>query len=222
MSSPADFDAVILSVGPRGLRAVVREPLVDATIVAPADRVGGIVELCASRRGVSLEHRHLDASRVAMTYRLPLGEVAADFADALKSRTAGFATVDFSDRITYAPADIVRVDVSVNGQSVDALSFLTHASNAARRGRARVERLAAELPRQLYEVAVRATVQPGNKVVASEKIGAVRKNVLAKCYGGDVSRKKKLLAKQKEGKKRMKKIGNVDVPHGVFQSVIDA
>ena len=122
------------------------------------------------------------------------------------SRTAGFATVDFSDRIRYAPADIVRVDVSVNGQSVDALSFLTHASNAARRGRARVERLAAELPRQLYEVAVRATVQPGNKVVASEKIGAVRKNVLAKCYGGDVSRKKKLLAKQKEGKKRMIKI----------------
>ena len=221
VSSPADFDAAA-AVGPRGGRAVVREPLVDATIVAPADRVGGIVELCASRRGARLEHRHLDASRVAMTYRLPLGEVAADFADALKSRTAGFATVDFSDRIRYAPADIVRVDVSVNGQSVDALSFLTHASNAARRGRARVERLAAELPRQLYEVAVRATVQPGNKVVASEKIGAVRKNVLAKCYGGDVSRKKKLLAKQKEGKKRMKKIGNVDVPHGVFQSVIDA
>ena len=221
VSSPADFDAAA-AVGPRGGRAVVREPLVDATIVAPADRVGGIVELCASRRGARLEHRHLDASRVAMTYRLPLGEVAADFADALKSRTAGFATVDFSDRIRYAPADIVRVDVSVNGRSVDALSFLTHASNAARRGRARVERLAAELPRQLYEVAVRATVQPGNKVVASEKIGAVRKNVIAKCYGGDVSRKKKLLAKQKEGKKRMKKIGNVDVPHGVFQSVIDA
>ena len=140
VSSPADFDAAA-AVGPRGLRAVVREPLVDATIVAPADRVGGIVELCASRRGARLEHRHLDASRVAMTYRLPLGEVAADFADALKSRTAGFATVDFSDRIRYAPADIVRVDVSVNGQSVDALSFLTHASNAARRGRVRVERL---------------------------------------------------------------------------------
>ena len=152
-----------------------------------------------------------------LRYRLPLGEVASDFSDALKSRTSGFATFDYEDA-GWEPSDVVRLDVLVNGHAVDALATLVHRDKAAARGREMCRRLKDALPRQLYEVAVQAAV--GGKVLARETISAMRKNVLAKCYGGDVSRKKKLLAKQKEGKRRMRRVGNVDIPAEAFAGLL--
>lgn len=197
--------------------ATVEEPIVDATIICASDAVGTIVELCVDRRGAQLEHAHLDDTRVMLRYRLPLGEVASDFSDALKSRTSGFATFDYEDA-GWEPSDVVRLDVLVNGHAVDALATLVHRDKATRRGREMCRRLKDALPRQLYEVAVQAAV--GGKVLARETISAMRKNVLAKCYGGDVSRKKKLLAKQKEGKRRMRRVGNVDIPAEAFAGLL--
>ena len=197
--------------------ATVEEPMVDATIICASDAVGTIVELCVDRRGAQLEHAHLDDTRVMLRYRLPLGEVASDFSDALKSRTSGFATFDYEDA-GWEPSDVVRLDVLVNGHAVDALATLVHRDKATRRGREMCRRLKDALPRQLYEVAVQAAV--GGKVLARETISAMRKNVLAKCYGGDVSRKKKLLAKQKEGKRRMRRVGNVDIPAEAFAGLL--
>lgn len=199
--------------GPR----VVEEPMVDATIICASDAVGKIVELCVDRRGAQLEHAYLDDARVMLRYRLPLGEIASDFSDELKSRTSGFATFDYEEA-GWEPSDVVRLDVLVNGHAVDALATLVHRDKATRRGREMCRRLKDALPRQLYEVAVQAAV--GGKVLARETISAMRKNVLAKCYGGDVSRKKKLLAKQKEGKRRMRRVGNVDIPAEAFAGLL--
>jgi small GTP-binding protein len=199
--------------GPR----VVEEPMVDATIICASDAVGKIVELCVDRRGAQLEHAYLDDTRVMLRYRLPLGEIASDFSDELKSRTSGFATFDYEEA-GWEPSDVVRLDVLVNGHAVDALATLVHRDKATRRGRDMCRRLKDALPRQLYEVAVQAAV--GGKVLARETISAMRKNVLAKCYGGDVSRKKKLLAKQKEGKRRMRRVGNVDIPAEAFAGLL--
>ena len=214
VSSPAKFDQERLR---RGGGGGVQEPVVDATIVCASDVVGGVVELCVERRGEQLEHSHLGATRVLLRYRLPLAEMASDFSDALKSRTSGYATFDYEEA-GWRDADVVKLDVLVNGVVVDALSTLTHRSGAVRKGRLVVKKLRDVLPRQLFEVAVQASVN--GSIVARETVSAMRKNVIAKCYGGDVSRKKKLLSRQKEGKKKMRKIGNVDVPLEAFAGLL--
>ena len=213
VSSPAGLpDPAARSQGVR-----LEELLVDATIIAPTDAVGRMVELCVSRRGVQLDHTFIDDSRALLRYRMPMGEIAADFADEVKSRSAGYASFDFEES-GWQPADIVRVDILVNGQPVDALASVCHRERAARNGRTMVSKLKTLLSSQLFEVALQAAV--GGKVVARESISALRKNVIAKCYGGDVSRKKKLLNKQAEGKKKMRRVGNVDVPHEAFAQLL--
>ena len=214
VSSPSSFDQERLR---RGGVGGVQEPVVDATIVCASDVVGGVVELCVERRGEQLEHSHLGAKRVLLRYRLPLAEMASDFSDALKSRTSGYATFDYEEA-GWRDADVVKLDVLVNGVVVDALSTLTHRSGAVRKGRLVTKKLRDVLPRQLFEVAVQASVN--GSIVARETVSAMRKNVIAKCYGGDVSRKKKLLSRQKEGKKKMRKIGNVDVPLEAFAGLL--
>ena len=214
VSSPASFDQERLR---RGRGGVVEEPVVDATIVCSSDVVGRVVELCVERRGEQLEHAHLGQTRVMLRYRLPTAEMAGDFSDVLKSRTSGYATFDYEEA-GFRVADVVRLDVLVNGVVVDALSSLTHRGGSVRKGRDIVKKLSKELPRQLFEVAVQAAVN--GAVVARETVSAMRKNVIAKCYGGDVSRKKKLLSRQKEGKKRMRRVGNVDVPLEAFAGLL--
>ena len=214
VSSPSSFDQERLR---RGGVGGVQEPVVDATIVCASDVVGGVVELCVERRGEQLEHSHLGAKRVLLRYRLPLAEMAIEFSDALKSRTSGYATFDYEEA-GWRDADVVKLDVLVNGVVVDALSTLTHRSGAVRKGRLVTKKLRDVLPRQLFEVAVQASVN--GSIVARETVSAMRKNVIAKCYGGDVSRKKKLLARQKEYKKKMRKIGNVDVPLEAFAGLL--
>ena len=164
-----------------------------------------------------MEHLHLGQTRVMLRYRVPLAEMASDFSDALKSRTSGYATFDYEEA-GYRQADVVRLDVLVNGVPVDALSTICHRSGSTRKGKDIVAKLKNTLPRQLFEVAVQASVN--GAIVARETVSAMRKNVLAKCYGGDVSRKKKLLSKQKEGKKRMRRVGNVDVPVEAFKGLL--
>ena len=203
--------------GARSSGVRLEELLVDATIIAPSESVGRMVELCVSRRGVQLDHTFIDDTRAMLRYRLPMGEIAADFADEIKSRSAGYASFDFEEA-GWQAADIVRVDILVNGQPVDALASVCHRERAARNGRAMVSKLKELLSNQLFEVALQAAV--GGKVVARETISALRKNVIAKCYGGDVSRKRKLLDKQAEGKKRMRRVGNVDVPHEAFAQLL--
>ena len=215
VSSPASFDQERLRRG--SSRGVVEEPVVDATIVCSSDVVGRVVELCVERRGEQLEHAHLGQTRVMLRYRLPTAEMAGDFSDVLKSRTSGYATFDYEEA-GFRVADVVRLDVLVNGVVVDALSSLTHRGGSVRKGRDIVKKLSKELPRQLFEVAVQAAVN--GAVVARETVRAMRKNVVAKCYGGDVSRKKKLLSRQKEGKKRMRRVGNVDVPLEAFAGLL--
>ena len=182
-----------------------------------SDVVGRVVELCVERRGEQLEHAHLGQTRVMLRYRLPTAEMAGDFSDVLKSRTSGYATFDYEEA-GFRVADVVRLDVLVNGVVVDALSSLTHRDGSVRKGRDIVKKLKDTLPRQLFEVAVQAAVN--GAVVARETVSAMRKNVIAKCYGGDVSRKKKLLSRQKEGKKRMRRVGNVDVPLEAFAGLL--
>jgi len=196
---------------------VIEEPLVEATIICQPHVVGKIVELCMDRRGEQLEQTFLDDSRVILRYRLPLGEVAADFADELKSRTSGYATFDYEDA-GMQTGDIVRMDVLVNGTNVDALATLVHRSKAQRHGKDIVTRLKDALPRQMFEIAIQAAL--GGKIIARETIAAFRKQVTSKCYGGDITRKKKLLEKQKEGKKRMRRVGNVDIPNATFGQLL--
>tara|TARA_B110000977_G_scaffold56500_1_gene76777 strand:+ start:8296 stop:10311 length:2016 start_codon:yes stop_codon:yes gene_type:complete len=214
ISSPSLFDQERLRKGGGGS---VEEPVVDATIVCSSDVVGRVVELCIERRGEQMEHLHLGQTRVMLRYRVPLAEMASDFSDALKSRTSGYATFDYEEA-GYRQADVVRLDVLVNGVPVDALSTICHRSGSTRKGKDIVAKLKNTLPRQLFEVAVQASVN--GAIVARETVSAMRKNVLAKCYGGDVSRKKKLLSKQKEGKKRMRRVGNVDVPVEAFKGLL--
>ena len=193
------------------------EPMVKASILAPSDYVGNIMELCQERRGVFKDMKYLDATRVELHYELPLNEIIYDFFDALKSCTKGYASFDY-EMLGYVPSKLVKLDIMLNGDVVDALSFIVHADNAYKRARKIAERLKDNIPRQLFEIPIQAAV--GGKVIARETVKAMRKDVLAKCYGGDITRKKKLLEKQKEGKKRMRQLGTVEVPQEAFMAVL--
>lgn len=193
------------------------EPMVKAEILSPSEFVGSIMELCQNRRGVFKTMDYLDDTRVNIHYELPLNEIVYDFFDALKSRTKGYASFDY-EFIGYAPSKLVKLDILLNGDTVDALSFIVHADNAYARARRMVEKLKDNIPRQMFEIPVQAAI--GGKIIARETIKAMRKDVLAKCYGGDITRKKKLLEKQKEGKKRMRQLGTVEVPQEAFMSVL--
>ena len=195
----------------------MEEPIVDASIMLPTDYVGNIMELCQDRRGNFRNMEYIDDSRVVLHYDLPLNEIIYDFFDALKSRTKGYASFDY-DLKGYQKADLVKLDMKLNGDMVDALSFIVHESKAYARGRRIAEKLKESIPRQLFEIPIQATI--GNKIIARETVKAMRKDVLAKCYGGDITRKKKLLEKQKEGKKRMRQVGTVEVPQEAFMSVL--
>ena len=200
-----------------GLIASAQEPVVNANILAPSDFVGNIMELCQERRGVFKDMKYLDETRVELHYDLPLNEIVYDFFDALKSRTRGYASFDYEMK-GYAPSKLVKLDILLNGEVVDALSFIVHTDKAYSRGRRIAEKLKDNIPRQLFEVPIQAAI--GGKVIARETVKAMRKDVLAKCYGGDITRKKKLLEKQKEGKKRMRQLGSVEVPQEAFMSVL--
>ena len=197
--------------------ATVEEPYIRATIFVPSDYVGPMMELAIDRRGEFVKMEYPTPNRVLLTYDLPLAEILLDFYDQLKSRSKGYASFDY-EPIGYQPSELVKLDILINGDPVDALSFITHRERAYARGRALVERLRQVVPRQQFEVRIQAAI--GSKVIAAERIPPFRKNVLAKCYGGDVTRKRKLLEKQKEGKKRMKQLGNVEIPQEAFLSVL--
>ena len=193
------------------------EPFVSANIIAPTEYIGNIMELCQERRGEYKDTKYLDATRVEVHYDLPLNEIIYDFFDALKSRTRGYASLDYELQ-GYRKSDLVKLDILLNGDPVDALSFIVHSEKAYQRARRLAEKLKEHIPRQLFEIPIQATI--GSKIIARETVKALRKDVLAKCYGGDITRKKKLLEKQKEGKKRMRNLGSVEVPQDAFMAVL--
>jgi len=204
MPNPGEFEAI-------------REPWMDLTIITPSRYIGAIMELTTSRRGVFDEMTYLDEDRAQLRYKIPLGELIVDFYDQLKSRTQGYASLDYT-LADMQEADLVKLDVLVNGQAVDALSIITHRDDAFFKGRELVSLLRGLIPRQMFDVPIQASI--GSRIIARETVKAMRKNVLAKCYGGDVSRKRKLLEKQKEGKARMKIVGNVEIPQEAFMAVL--
>ncbi|MBE7014135.1 MAG: elongation factor 4 [Ruminococcaceae bacterium] len=197
--------------------ASMQEPIVKAIIITPTEFVGNIMELCQERRGNYIDMKYLDSTRTQLHYEMPLNEIVYDFFDALKSRTKGFASFDY-ELCGYKESKLVKLDILLNGDVVDALSFIVHSEKAYGRGRKMAEKLKEVIPRQLFEIPIQAAI--GNKIIARETVKAMRKDVLAKCYGGDITRKKKLLEKQKEGKKRMRQVGSVELPQEAFMSVL--
>ena len=197
--------------------AYMEEPVVRAEILTPKEYVGNIMEICQNRRGKYIDMKYLDENRVTLIYEMPLNEIIYDFFDNLKSKTKGYASFDYEFK-EYIRADLVKLDIHVNGEGVDALSFIVHKDNAYARGKKMVEKLKTVIPRQLFAIPLQAVI--GGKIIARETISAMRKDVLAKCYGGDITRKKKLLEKQKKGKKKMRQIGSVEMPQEAFLSVL--
>ena len=195
----------------------MEEPIVKASIMSPSEFVGNIMELSQERRGIYKDMSYIDDNRVMLTYEMPLNEIIYDFFDALKSRTKGYASLDY-DLLGYKKSDLVKLDIMLNGEIVDALSFIVHEEKAYSRGRRIAEKLKETIHKQQFEIPIQACI--GGKIIARETVKAYRKDVLAKCYGGDISRKKKLLEKQKEGKKRMRQVGSVEVPQEAFMSVL--
>ena len=195
----------------------MEEPMVNADIMCPTEFIGNIMDLCQERRGLYKNTTYIDSTRAQLHYELPLNEIIYDFFDTLKSRTKGYASFDY-ELCGYQQSELVKLDILLNGEMVDALSFIVHSTKAYARGRKIAEKLKGSIPRQLFEIPIQAAV--GNKIIARETVKALRKDVLAKCYGGDITRKKKLLEKQKEGKKRMRQVGSVEVPQEAFMSVL--
>ena len=195
----------------------MEEPMVKAEIMVTSEFIGTIMDLCQERRGEYLGMEYIEEIRAVLHYRLPLNEIIYDFFDALKSRSRGYASFDY-EMDGYQRSELVKLDILVNKEEVDALSFIVHADTAYERGRKMCEKLKEEIPRQLFEIPIQAAI--GGKIIARETVRAMRKDVLAKCYGGDISRKRKLLEKQKEGKKRMRQVGNVEIPQKAFMSVL--
>ena len=196
---------------------MIEEPIMKAEIMIPKEFVGNVMDVCQNRRGTYLDMKYLDENRVTVEYDLPLNEIIYDFFDTIKSKTKGYASVDYEFK-EYRKADLIRLDLYINNEQVDALSFIVHKDSAYSRGRKMAEKLKTVIPRQLFEIPIQAVV--GGKIIARETISAMRKDVLAKCYGGDITRKKKLLEKQKRGKKKMRQIGSVEVPQEAFLSVL--
>ena len=188
-----------------------------ANIFLPKEYVGNVMDICQKRRGIYIDMQFLDENRVTIIYEMPLNEIIYDFFDNLKSKTKGYASFDYEFK-EYRKSDLVKLDIYINNEQVDALSFILHKDRSYERGKKMVEKLKTEIPRKLFKIPIQAAV--GGKIIARETISAMRKDVLAKCYGGDVTRKKKLLEKQKRGKKKMREIGNVEVPQEAFLSVL--
>ena len=193
------------------------EPMVKANIITPTEFVGGLMDLCQDRRGVFHDMKYIEAERVELHYDLPLNEIIYDFFDALKSRSKGYASLDY-EMSGYEPSKLVKLDILLNGEIVDALSFIVHEDKAYARARKIAEKLKDNIPRQLFEIPIQAAI--GSRIIARETVKALRKDVLAKCYGGDITRKKKLLEKQKEGKKKMRRLGSVQVSPEAFMAVL--
>ena len=199
-----------------GQIAEIREPIVQVTLLMPQDYVGPVMTLCNQKRGAQINMTYL-GRQVSLVYEIPLAEIVLDFFDKLKSVSRGYASMDY-EFIEYRAADVVKVDLLINGDRVDALSMIVHRQNARYRGREVVSKMRGIIPRQMFDIAIQAAI--GAEVIARENVKALRKNVLAKCYGGDISRKKKLIEKQKEGKKRMKQVGNVEIPQEAFLAIL--
>ncbi len=195
----------------------MREPYILATIITKDEFLGGILALCQERRGTQVSLEYAGTQRAVLKYELPLNEVILDFYDKLKSLSRGYASFDYQ-LIDYRPGDLVKLDILINGEPIDALAFIVHRDKSQAKGRALVEKMKEMIPQQMFEVVIQAAI--GSKILARSTVKALRKNVLAKCYGGDISRKKKLLEKQKEGKRRMKKVGRVDLPQEAFLAVL--